>query len=133
MPSDRSLPCASIMARCFSRNVSYALDVGLAGVRGGSRRQRVDSARWWLHDGRHCMRYPAGHNDAIRAKIIETASRVLRREGLDAVSIPKLMKAAGLTHGGFYVHFEDRDELVAEAVAHAANDGVFALDSVSAE
>lgn len=79
------------------------------------------------------MRYPKGHNDAVRAKIVEAASRILRRDGLDAVSIPKLMKEVGLTHGGFYVHFKDREDLVAAAVAHAAEDGALALDSLPAE
>jgi TetR/AcrR family transcriptional repressor of nem operon len=66
------------------------------------------------------MRYPDGHKQAVREKIVEAASRALRREGLAGVSIPALMKRAGLTHGGFYVHFRDRDELVAEAVTAAA-------------
>lgn len=66
------------------------------------------------------MRYPDEHKDAVRARIVEAASRALRRSGLDGVSIPALMKKAGLTHGGFYAHFSDRDELVAEAVRHAA-------------
>jgi TetR/AcrR family transcriptional repressor of nem operon len=70
------------------------------------------------------MRYPEGHKEAMRARIVEAASRALRRDGLDAVSIPALMKSVGLTHGGFYVHFRDRDELVAEAVAFAANETV---------
>jgi TetR/AcrR family transcriptional regulator, transcriptional repressor for nem operon len=86
-----------------------------------------------LHDHRHSMRYPAGHKDSVRARIVETASRILRREGLDAVSIPNLMKEAGLTHGGFYVHFKDRDQLVAEAVAHAAHDGAFASEAATAD
>jgi TetR/AcrR family transcriptional repressor of nem operon len=75
------------------------------------------------------MRYPEGHNDTVRARIVEAASRALRKNGLDAVSIPKLMKAAGLTHGGFYVHFEDRDDLVSAAVTHAAQEGAFSQDS----
>lgn len=66
------------------------------------------------------MRYPDEHKDAVRSRIVEAASRALRRSGLDGVSIPALMKKAGLTHGGFYAHFGDRDELVAEAVRHAA-------------
>jgi TetR/AcrR family transcriptional repressor of nem operon len=66
------------------------------------------------------MRYPDGHKESVRERIVQAASRALRREGLDAVSIPKLMKMAGLTHGGFYAHFRDRDELVADAVAFAA-------------
>lgn len=66
------------------------------------------------------MRYPDGHKEAVRANILELAARALRRDGLDGVSIPGLMKAAGLTHGGFYGYFESRDELVAQAVLLAA-------------
>ncbi len=66
------------------------------------------------------MRYPEGHKESVRASIVESAARALRRDGLDAVSIPALMKEAGLTHGGFYGYFENRDQLVAEAVMWAA-------------
>ncbi|RYZ04283.1 MAG: TetR/AcrR family transcriptional regulator [Myxococcales bacterium] len=66
------------------------------------------------------MRYPEGHKEAVRANILELAARALRRDGLAGVSIPGLMKAAGLTHGGFYGYFENRDELVAQAVMLAA-------------
>jgi TetR/AcrR family transcriptional regulator, transcriptional repressor for nem operon len=66
------------------------------------------------------MRYPDGHKEAVRANILELAAQALRRDGLDGVSIPGLMKAAGLTHGGFYGYFESRDELVAQAVMLAA-------------
>jgi TetR/AcrR family transcriptional repressor of nem operon len=70
------------------------------------------------------MRYAAGHKDAVRQKVVKAASRALRRDGLEGVSIPALMKQAGLTHGGFYVHFKNRDELVAEAVLAAAQETV---------
>jgi TetR/AcrR family transcriptional repressor of nem operon len=79
------------------------------------------------------MRYPKEHNDAVRARIVEAASRALRRHGVDAVSIPKLMKLAGLTHGGFYVHFKDRDDLVAAAVAHSATESAFSEASSAEE
>jgi TetR/AcrR family transcriptional repressor of nem operon len=68
------------------------------------------------------MRYPEGHKDAVRERIIGAASEAVRRRGIDGVSIPALMKQAGLTHGGFYAHFESRDALVAEAVRAAAED-----------
>jgi len=79
------------------------------------------------------MRYPEGHGESVRSRIVEAASRALRREGLAAVSIPKLMKLVGLTHGGFYVHFRDRDELVAEAVAFSSTDSALADDAPRAE
>jgi len=68
------------------------------------------------------MRYPAGHKEAVREKVVKAASTALRRDGLAGVSIPALMKKAGLTHGAFYVHFGSRDELVAEAVQAAAQE-----------
>lgn len=66
------------------------------------------------------MRYPEGHKEEVRARIVGEAAWALRQHGLEGVSIPQLMKKAGLTHGGFYAHFEDRDELVADAVEAAA-------------
>jgi len=44
---------------------------------------------------------------------------MLRDKGLNGIGIEGLMKAAGLTRGGFYVHFPSREALVAEAVAYA--------------
>jgi TetR/AcrR family transcriptional repressor of nem operon len=75
------------------------------------------------------MRYPDSHKAEVKDKIVRAAARLFRRDGLDAVSIPGLMKEVGLTHGGFYNHFEDRDALVAEAVLAAAHDGVIADES----
>jgi TetR/AcrR family transcriptional regulator, transcriptional repressor for nem operon len=66
------------------------------------------------------MRYAEGHKEAVRANLLELAARALRQGGLNGISIPALMKAAGLTHGGFYGHFQSRDELVASAVLLAA-------------
>lgn len=67
------------------------------------------------------MRYPEGHKETVRDLIVSAASEALRRHGLKGVSIPALMKQVGLTHGGFYAHFEDREELVAEAVRSAGD------------
>jgi AcrR family transcriptional regulator len=66
------------------------------------------------------MRYPEGHKQAVRARILEAAAEELRRNGLSGIGIPALMKRAGLTHGAFYAHFPNRDALVAEAVRTAA-------------
>ncbi|WP_194905407.1 TetR family transcriptional regulator [Catenulispora rubra] len=53
-----------------------------------------------------------------RQRVVATASRMFREQGL-AVSLADLMKAAGLTHGGFYKQFGSKDDLVDEAIAHA--------------
>jgi TetR/AcrR family transcriptional regulator, transcriptional repressor for nem operon len=60
---------------------------------------------------------------ASHERIVKAASRRIRRDGIDHVSVAELMQQAGLTHGGFYRHFDSRDELVAEAVAEALAQG----------
>lgn len=61
-----------------------------------------------------------------RRRIVDTASRLFREQGTDGISVADLMKAAGLTHGGFYKHFDSKEALVDEATA-CAFDGVDAL------
>ncbi|MFH5774383.1 TetR/AcrR family transcriptional regulator [Paracoccus sp. NGMCC 1.201697] len=51
-----------------------------------------------------------------RARIVETASGLFRRSGVDSVSVADVMKAAGMTVGGFYKHFASKDALVQEAL-----------------
>ncbi|MFB4272936.1 TetR/AcrR family transcriptional regulator [Nonomuraea sp. GTA35] len=53
-----------------------------------------------------------------RKRIVETASRLFREQGTH-VSVADLMKAAGLTHGGFYKQFDSKEALIDEATAHA--------------
>jgi TetR/AcrR family transcriptional regulator, transcriptional repressor for nem operon len=64
------------------------------------------------------MRYSEGHKAIARARIVETASREFRRRGAD-ISVVDLMKAEGLTHGGFYRHFKGKEALLIEAVEAA--------------
>jgi TetR/AcrR family transcriptional repressor of nem operon len=52
-------------------------------------------------------------------RILDTASRAIRRAGFQGVGVADIMKQAGLTHGGFYSHFASRDALLAEALVHA--------------
>src|ERR1700716_2464702 len=64
-----------------------------------------------------------GYSKAQKAKtherIVKLASKRFRKDGLAGVGISDLMKEAGLTVGGFYKHFDSRDDLVAEAVSSA--------------
>jgi len=62
------------------------------------------------------MRYEPDHKARIHRRIVRNASRQLRAKGLNGPAVTTLMKAAGLTHGGFYRHFGSRDDLVVEAV-----------------
>lgn len=60
------------------------------------------------------MRYDKQHKTAIRQRILDMASLRFRSEGIAAVGIANLMADLGLTHGGFYWHFKDKEDLVAE-------------------
>jgi TetR/AcrR family transcriptional regulator, transcriptional repressor for nem operon len=64
-----------------------------------------------------------GHSRSAKAKthkrIVDIASKRFREKGLAGIGIADLMKEAGLTVGGFYKHFNSRDDLVAEAVGSA--------------
>jgi AcrR family transcriptional regulator len=52
-------------------------------------------------------------------RILDAAARAVRRAGVAGVGVAEVMKEAGLTHGGFYAHFDSRDALLADAVEHA--------------
>src|SRR2546428_7854128 len=67
------------------------------------------------------MRYRRDHKPRTRNRIIEKTSLGLRERGIGGLSIPDLMKLAGLTHGGFYNHFESREALVAASILFAMN------------
>jgi len=54
-----------------------------------------------------------------RRNILAAAARLFAERGFEAVSLAEIMKEAGLTHGGFYGHFRSKDDLVAQACAHA--------------
>jgi TetR/AcrR family transcriptional repressor of nem operon len=56
------------------------------------------------------------HKERTRARILDEAAKALREHGHEGVGVAALMKLAGLTHGGFYAHFRNRDDLVAAAV-----------------
>lgn len=64
-------------------------------------------------------------------RILDVASRAIRRVGYDGVGVASIMKEAGLTHGGFYAHFPSRKALLAEATQRAGRDsGAVLLDRI---
>jgi AcrR family transcriptional regulator len=63
------------------------------------------------------VRYRKEHKQATRRRIIETAGRRFKRDGIDGAGIATLMADAGLTNGAFYAHFASKEDLVATAVA----------------
>ena len=65
------------------------------------------------------MRYSREHKLETHARIVKRASVRLREKGAHGIGVADLMKDAGLTHGGFYAHFDSREALVIEAFAYA--------------
>jgi TetR/AcrR family transcriptional repressor of nem operon len=65
------------------------------------------------------MRYSKDHKQETHARIVKKASVRLREKGAHGIGVADLMKEAGLTHGGFYAHFDSREALVIEAFAYA--------------
>jgi len=68
------------------------------------------------------MRYEPQHKSQTRDRIVRNAARKLRAEGLSGPGVASVMKASGLTVGGFYKHFRSKDELLAESIAEAFSD-----------
>lgn len=62
------------------------------------------------------MRYNQEHKSATHQRLLQAAARAIRAEGPHRIGVAGVMAKAGLTHGGFYAHFESKDALVAEAI-----------------
>jgi len=54
-----------------------------------------------------------------RERILDAAARLFRERGFEGIGVADTMKAAGLTHGGFYGHFSSKEDLIAQACARA--------------
>ena len=63
------------------------------------------------------MRKSKSEAAETRRRIVAAAAAAFRKNGIVATGLADLMKAAGLTHGGFYKHFKSKDQLIAEACA----------------
>jgi TetR/AcrR family transcriptional repressor of nem operon len=94
----------------FRRNVT----LGFASKRINMKKSKVETAK-------------------TRQKIVEVASKVIRDQGIDASGVAEIMATAGLTHGGFYRHFESKEELVTEALTTSLNDLVVGTVDAAAE
>jgi TetR/AcrR family transcriptional regulator, transcriptional repressor for nem operon len=72
-------------------------------------------------------RTPNSTKEATHERIVAVAARAIREKGYAGVGVADVMKEAGLTHGGFYAHFNSRDELLVEALARAGRDSAVGL------
>ena len=65
-------------------------------------------------------------------RIVDAAARAIRRSGYNGTGVADIMKAAGLTHGGFYAHFASREAMLAEAADRAGSEAVALMERVAA-
>jgi AcrR family transcriptional regulator len=70
--------------------------------------------------------------EASHDRIVEAASRAIRRSGYHGTGVADIMKAAGLTHGGFYAHFPSREAMLAEAADRAGCESVEQMSRIAA-
>jgi TetR/AcrR family transcriptional regulator, transcriptional repressor for nem operon len=77
------------------------------------------------------MRITKQQADENKVRVVETAARLFREKGFNGISVAELMHEAGMTHGGFYNHFESKQALEAAACAHVFDASVSAIESIA--
>jgi TetR/AcrR family transcriptional regulator, transcriptional repressor for nem operon len=70
--------------------------------------------------------------EATHERIVQAAARAIRRSGYSGTGVADIMKDAGLTHGGFYAHFDSREAMLAEAADRAGAESVATLERIAA-
>lgn len=65
------------------------------------------------------MRYSETHKEETRKKVLKAAAAAVRAKGPDGLAVAEVMADAGLTHGGFYAHFPNKEALIVAAVGEA--------------
>jgi TetR/AcrR family transcriptional repressor of nem operon len=78
-------------------------------------------------------RRPNSSKEETHERIVDVAARAIRRYGYAGVGVADVMKEAGLTHGGFYSHFDSRDELLVEALERAGRESSGAVTRAAAQ
>lgn len=79
------------------------------------------------------MRYRPEHKAEVHQKIVKDASRRVRAEGLNGAAVAEVMRGTGLTHGGFYKHFENKDALLIESLGESFRDFGDTLEQVAVQ
>jgi TetR/AcrR family transcriptional repressor of nem operon len=70
------------------------------------------------------MPWPKDHKTKTRERIVAAAAQAFRRSGATGVGVEEIMATAGLTHGGFYSHFESKDALLEAALKQASHETI---------
>ena len=77
-------------------------------------------------------RSPSRSKESTRERIVDVAARAIRCSGYHGTGVADIMKAAGLTHGGFYAHFASRDAMLAEAADRAGAESLATMTRIAA-
>jgi TetR/AcrR family transcriptional repressor of nem operon len=67
-----------------------------------------------------------------RDRVVDAAANLFREKGFDSVAVAELMRAAGMTHGGFYNHFDSKDEVEAAACARVFEGALARIGAIAA-
>lgn len=78
-------------------------------------------------------RFVQSRKEASHERILDAAARAIRRHGYAGAGVADIMKEAGLTHGGFYAHFDSRDAMLAEAADRSGAQSVGTLAELADE
>lgn len=78
-------------------------------------------------------RRPPSRKETSHERIVESASREIRRDGYAGAGVANIMRDAGLTHGGFYAHFASREAMLAEAADRAGADSLAMLAQIASK
>jgi TetR/AcrR family transcriptional repressor of nem operon len=79
------------------------------------------------------MRYSDTRKEETRKKIVRAAAAAVRARGPDMVGVAEVMAEVGLTHGGFYAHFPNKEALIAAAVGEAFDQGRRRFDRLAGD
>lgn len=74
------------------------------------------------------MRVSRAEKEKSRTRILESAARMVRKKGIEGMSVADVMSEAGLTHGGFYRHFDSKEALLSAAIGSAVDQMVGAIE-----
>jgi TetR/AcrR family transcriptional regulator, transcriptional repressor for nem operon len=86
-----------------------------------------------MQSGSTAMRVPNQRKAETRQRILDAAGALFRAHGIDGVGVDAVMRAAGLTHGGFYLHFASKEALVAEVAEASLARAAARWDRISRE
>jgi TetR/AcrR family transcriptional repressor of nem operon len=78
------------------------------------------------------VRYPVEQKAETHERIIDAAARSFREHGSEGQGVARLMKGVGLTHGGFYRHFESKEDLYVDAIARGFQEAADRLVAAAA-